>query len=55
MQTNLILENLMAMVVYYWVLSRFFESKNITQESPLLTDIYRFFVTDIVHFDLIFV
>lgn len=39
MQTNLILEDLMAMAVYYWVLLAFFESEGITEESPLLADI----------------
>lgn len=39
MQTNLILEDLMAMAVYNWVLSAFFESEGITEESPLLVDI----------------
>lgn len=39
MQTNLILENLMAMAVYSRVLSTVFKSEGVPEESPLLADI----------------
>lgn len=47
MQTNLILENLMAMAVYTigFCLDSLSESESITGESPLLTDIQNLSLT----------